>query len=300
MLTAYIDEFGHDGPFVDVRHRKFNQHPVFGYAGFILPSANIREMGAVFKKERNTLFKSLVEASKTPHQWERKGNEYFSTGSIERFPEHSRVFRSLISKLDRLGGSLFYYGDEKRIGTVKETGRDSKTTAAEALRETINRICRFADERDQDVLIIADSITDKTRREVAAQMYSHIYSRSGAYPEMRRIVEAPLHIESALNTNVQFADWICALVSRATHYQLVRDSEFSWAAERFGADLHGKFTWESKIHTRTGQELHHSEIFHERRKRFPQLPANSIGAGNPKLAAFYDTLRVSHEATNSN
>lgn len=290
MLTAYIDEFGHDGPYISDDHRRFNQHPVFGYAGFVLPSENIRDMGAIFKRERNTLFRSLIEKSSTPHQWERKGNEFFSTGSIERFPSHVRVFRSLVTQLHRLGGFIFYYGDEKAIGTVKETGCDSKETAARALKETINRLCRHADSANEDLLIIADSITDKTRREVAAQMYSHIYSRSSYVPEMRRVVEAPLHIESRLNTNVQFADWICALVARASHYQLIRNSEFGWAAEHFGNSLQGKFTFESKLHLRVGSEIHHSEVFFERRPRFPPLPKGSVGLQHPGLAAFYDTL----------
>lgn len=35
MLIAYLDEFGHQGPFVSATDKKFSEHPLFGYAGYI-------------------------------------------------------------------------------------------------------------------------------------------------------------------------------------------------------------------------------------------------------------------------
>lgn len=293
VLIAYIDEFGHPGPFISSDHKKYGHHPVFGFAGFIIPAHNAREFSAYFKRERDALFKPLLEQSESPNQFEKKGNEFFSTGSMNNNPGYSRVFRSILKKLYRLEGKLFYYGDEKLVGTVKQTDTTSAETAQAALKESINRICRHAHVANQDVLIIADSITDKTRREMAAQMYAHIYSRSTTHIEMRRIVEVPLHIESKLNTNIQFADWICAAISRASHYQLARDSEFAWAAKLFGDDFHGHFTHESKLHTRVNEaEVHHSELFQETRPRFPQHNLRAIGSQHPQLQKFYDTLRT--------
>ncbi len=46
MLLAYIDEFGHIGPYISSRHEKFKDHPVFGYSGFIIPAHNVRPLGA--------------------------------------------------------------------------------------------------------------------------------------------------------------------------------------------------------------------------------------------------------------
>lgn len=298
MLVAYIDEFGHEGPFVSPEHRKYHQHPAFGYAGMILPAEHARTFGAYFKRQRNTLFRTLVDASPTPSQFEKKGNEYFSTGSIDSYPQHVRVFRALVEKLSSLGGVLFYHGHEKQLGPVSVTGRESRDTVEQSLRETLNRIGRYAEHKDTQVLIIADAITDKTRREIAANMYAHIYSRSSEYPEMKRIVEVPLHIESKLNSNVQFADWVCALIARASHYQLVRESEFGWAAEKFGDCVRGKFTWESGLHTAQREDkIHHSGLFNRARSMFPAVRPNSVGAENPQLAAFYDSLR--HTASRS-
>ena len=261
MLIAYIDEFGHVGPYIDRNHPKYWQHPVFGYAGFIIPSSHAREIGAAFVKAKQSLFKTEIDKSELPSQWERKGSEYFTTGSIEARPEQIKVFSNLIRKLKALEGIIFYYGDEKPRGTLKETDRSSKKIAEDALRQTINRICRYAESKDQDVLIIADSFDDKSRQELASKMYAHIYSSSA--PDVKRAVEAPLHVESKLNSGVQFADWICGIVGRACDYQFVNESEFGWVAKHFGQQFQGRsaITKDSKIHAHSRHDVHHSNLF---------------------------------------
>jgi len=289
MLVAYLDEFGHVGPYIEDGHRKFGQHPVFGYAGFIIPASNARAIGAEFKRVKTSLFKTEIDKSATPAQWERKGSEYFTTGSIEARPEQVRAFTGLVRQLRGLGGQLFYYGDEKQRGTVKETNRTAHDVMHDALRETINRICTHAETAGEDVLILMDSFTDKTRQELAAKMYAHIYSRRRN--EMKRIIEAPLHIESKLNSGIQMADWVCGLIGRASHLQLVKDSEFRWAATSFRSSLQGGFTYESKLHLLRGPEIHHSELFNERPVRFVQPRPGTLGARIPNLQEIYDATR---------
>lgn len=290
MLIAYLDEFGHVGPFIEPGHRRFGQHPVFGYAGYVLPAANVRAFGARFKRSRDQLFKTEIESSDSPGQWERKGSEFFTTGSIERRPEQERVFKGLIKVLRQEHGRLFYYGDEKPRGTVKQTGQSSDERTVEALRESINRLCTYAKRQDEELLLIMDSITEKNRQELVARMYAHIFSRSrdGAHDEMRRIIEAPLHIESKLNVGVQFADWICALMSRMTHWQLVEDSEFGWGSERFGEVLEGMFTYESKVHLLVGGDIYNDSVL--RRGERGYRPG-SVGNRARIPVGFYSALR---------
>lgn len=57
MLLAYLDEFGHIGSFISKDHDKFKDHPVFGYAGFVIPAHNVRYLGGLFE----FLKKSLLE-----------------------------------------------------------------------------------------------------------------------------------------------------------------------------------------------------------------------------------------------
>lgn len=258
MLIAYLDEFGHVGPYISDGHPRFGQHPIFGYAGFIVPAQAARSIGAEFKRAKTQLFSTDIARSSSPAQWERKGAEYFSTGSIQSRPEQVRVFNSLLSSLRTKGGRLFFYGDEKRRGTIKETGRDSGDVTRSALRETVNRICTYAESQRDDVMILMDQITEKSRVELVSSMYAHIYGRSRT--EMQRVVEAPLHIDSKLNSGVQFADWICGLLSRASHYHTVKESPFSWAPTLFAGAVRGLFTHESKLHLLAG-EVHHQDLF---------------------------------------
>ena len=45
---AYLDEFGHIGPYVTRQHPRHNDSPVFGLAGFVMPSENLRGFGTWF------------------------------------------------------------------------------------------------------------------------------------------------------------------------------------------------------------------------------------------------------------
>lgn len=291
MLIAYLDEFGHVGPYLGHDHPRFNQHPIFGYAGFVVPAGQARQVGASFKRAKRQLFKTEIDLSATPSQWERKGSEYFSTGSIAKRPEQVRVFNALLRELYAAHGQLFYYGDQKQEGTLKQTGIDSTEITRRALREAVNRLCTHAERQGEEILLIMDSIEDKARKEVVAEMYAHIFNRSRKHherPEMLRIVEAPLHIESKLNNGIQFADWICALTARISHWQMVGDSPFGWAPEKFGDTLRGHYTYESKLHLLTGRDINHSGLL---QPDAGQYAHDTIG-GNVQLPTdFFATLR---------
>ena len=45
---AYLDEFGHIGPYVSRQDPRHNDSPVFGLAGFVLPSEQVRGFGTWF------------------------------------------------------------------------------------------------------------------------------------------------------------------------------------------------------------------------------------------------------------
>lgn len=300
MLIAYLDEFGHVGPYVSRDHAKYKDHPVFGYAGYIIPAQHARYFGAEFLWVKRTLFKTEIEQDSNPAQWERKGAEYFSTGSITKRPEQVRAFTGLVTKLVAHGGNLFYYGDEKPRGTFKQTQKTSEDYTVDALRETINRICRYAEHKGEEVVILMDDFTEKSRRELVAQMYGHIYARTKTYDEMRLIVEPPLHVDSKVNSSVQFADWVCGLVGRAADYQLIADSSFTWVEEKFSAKLTGSFTYESKIRLLgTERDIHNSEVLRDPRVLMPTRQIGSVGYRHPELAGLYESLRTAPRAVSA-
>ncbi len=64
-------------------------------------------------------------------------------------------------------------------------------------------------------LTMIDQINEKTRAARLLAMYEHILGRASGFPEMKRIIEPPMHIDSVLSSNIQFSDWIAACVTRA-------------------------------------------------------------------------------------
>lgn len=274
MLLAYIDEVGETGAFVSKDHDRYRTSPAFGYAGFILPEDHARPFGSVFTNKKRTLFRTELETCDEPSRWERKGASMFRRDTPDKFPQYIRVFKDLVGTLSSHNGHLFYYADEKPLGTPKQTHLDVMAREAGAMRECLNRLARYADQMDQNVLVLIDQVNEKQRAERLPRMYAHILGRAGGFPEMRRLVEPPMHIDSQVSSNIQFADWVAAIVSRAIDYQLVKDSHYSWVANGCLRTLNGKFTTQSKLHLnqRDIGDLHHYDILRADR---PVLPSDS-------------------------
>ena len=61
---AYLDEFGHIGPYVSRQDSKHNDSPVFGLAGFILPSERVRRFSTWFFQRKRELLSYEIKSSK--------------------------------------------------------------------------------------------------------------------------------------------------------------------------------------------------------------------------------------------
>ena len=48
IALAFLDEFGHCGPYVARRDRRYNQSPVFGLAGYVIPHSEARNFATFF------------------------------------------------------------------------------------------------------------------------------------------------------------------------------------------------------------------------------------------------------------
>lgn len=289
MLLAYLDEIGAPGPFIHPKHQRYADSPAFGYGGFIIPAEQARSFGALFAKTKRELFAPSIPEGTDPSQWEKKGSDLLYAKVFEERRENLRILGSLISNLRQSNGELFYYADEKPIGGPKETNcgpAERIEREQNAMKEALNRIARHADRQQQFVMVMMDQINEKVRKQRLADMSAHIYGRAMRYEEMRRILEPPMHIDSKLSSNIQFADWVCALVKRAIEYQLVKDSRYSWIPDASQlAPAKGAFTYDSKLHLfqRATEDLHHSQIMFRER---PVIKVSAIGlSNNEKLEA---------------
>lgn len=298
MLLAYIDEIGEPGAFISRHHPKFNTSPAFGYAGFILPETAACNFGAEFQARKRELFRDEIQRADHPGRWERKGASIFRPNTYQKFPHQIRVFDGLVRSIVRLGGRLFYYADEKPLGTPKQTDLNVASRETGSMQETLNRIARHADTCDKNVLVMIDQINEKTRAERLPRMYSHILGRSSDHSEMRRIVEPPMHIDSQLSANIRFADWIAACLTRAIDYQLNYDSPYQWVTDgRALKNVHGSFTHESKLHLweRGISDFHHSEVLRSLRPLYKRPRGQQLG---DTLSS--DNLRKMKAAAESN
>lgn len=281
VLLAYIDEIGEPGAFVARDHDRFNTSPAFGYAGFIIPEQQARSFGSLFNQSKRSLFPDVMENAPHSGRWEKKGASVFRRDTSQRFPQHLRVFDALVKQVRQVAGALFYYADEKPIGTPKQTGLNVADRETAAMREALNRIARHAESRGSNVMVMIDQVNEKTRAERLPAMYGHILGRAYEYPEMRRIIEPPMHVDSVLSSNIQFADWTAACVSRAIDYQLIRDSPYAWVTDRKTLpSIRGTFTHESKVHLwhRSVPDLNHSDVFKSDRAVHPRPAGHLVGS----------------------
>lgn len=271
MLLAYIDEIGATGAFVNHDHEKYSDSPAFGYGGFIIPVENARVFSSAFSNTKKDFFAEEIPPDVDPGQWEKKGSDLLYALVHKERRQNLRILGGLIWKLKHLDGKLFYYAAEKPIGTPRQTncGPEEFSQREEtAMRETLNRLARYADSQDDFIMVMMDQINEKSRVQRLPKMYAHILGRAAEHNEMRKIVEPPMHIDSKLSANIQFADWICALTKRAIDYQLLKDSRYGWISEAPELEVAKSiFTYESKLHLyeRSIEDINNSCIMYRKR-----------------------------------
>ncbi len=228
-LVAYLDEFGHIGPYLSYDHAKHNTHPVFGLGGVVLPFERVREFSTFFYQSKCRLLKWEIDQSEChPAQWEKKGASLYTTTNIERYPQVSRMTHRLLNKIRKIGGFVFFVGEEKRR---TEADVSAHERYANTLREAIKRLNQEAEGRDYYFSLVID------KQDGGFEFRSHIVANASVVmfgdAAYNRLIEPPIEAESHLFQTLQCADWICGLVGRMAHYKFDPDSrpDFCWAGE---------------------------------------------------------------------
>lgn len=206
MIIAYLDEFGHNGPFFSWDHPRYNTSAVFGLAGIMLPEDSVRQFASLFLRRKTDLLSvEIVRSGKEPYEWEKKGTNLFTAASVERYPEVRRAGLRLLNQVSDCGGRIFYRGREKVRGRDDLNANGFyKTILADAIRS----IDRYCCEINQNFIIVVDE--HSARKELLVTAAKTMYGQEGA----RSLVSPPFEAESYLNQNIQAADWIATLVGR--------------------------------------------------------------------------------------
>ena len=210
MYIAYLDEFGHIGPFIDRGAEKYNESPVFGLAGIIVPFSKVRRFGTWFFQSKQYLLKPEIDQSGfRPAVWEKKGSSLYTLKNVQKYPELRSFTNRFFNKIESLGGYVFYVG-LKKTSTV-ETHQPNSLYGS-VLREAIKRIDQFCERDCPDgggFLLVLDEHAQRENLITTASQVMYQVS-----DPRRNLIEPPFQVESRRYQTVQAADWVAGLVGR--------------------------------------------------------------------------------------
>lgn len=85
-------------------------------------------------------------------------------------------------------------------------------------------------------------------------------------------------LPASFGSNIQFADWIAASVSRAIDYQLERESKYDWVPQALGSHMHHRITYESKLRIWQSSlgDLNNFDVFKAERPYLDRLQTGSL------------------------
>jgi hypothetical protein len=204
---VYLDEFGHLGPFMSRTAPKYNESPVFGLAGIILPENAVRPFATKILQLKQHIFKAEIKKSGTPASfWEKKGNEIFTAKQVAKYPHFRSTGFRLMNYIRDTGGNAFYYGREKISGT---TDVNSIGLYKTVLGHTIRHLENFSETKKSNFVLVVDE--HSARKQLLVTSLQTMYDQESP---ARAMLSPPFEVESYANQNIQAADWLAAIVSR--------------------------------------------------------------------------------------
>lgn len=205
---AYLDEFGHIGPFVSRQHPQHNTSPVFGLGGFVLPSSKVRAFATWFYQLKCNLLQFEIDRDGIPaYQWEKKGAALYTTTNVLRYRELRNATFRLMNRIERDGGMVFYVGLQK---THPPETHNPKSLYRAVLRESIKRIDQFCDARGAHFQIILDELKNQDDfrgqivSEASIQMFGEARATMIEPPDPGREPSVP---DASMRRLVVRADW---------------------------------------------------------------------------------------------
>ena len=219
LYLAYLDEFGHIGPYIAPDDPRHKTHPGFGLAGLVLPYSEVRSFSTYFFQLKNRLLKFELEHSGVHSaKWEKKGSALYTLKNVQKYPELKRATYRLINDIKKRNGFLFFVGREKRRGAESH---DSKKLYQSVLKEAIKRIDQECELRNAQFILMLDQQEDVMRAEIVETSSFAMFGND----QRKCMVEPPIQAESHLYQTLQCADWICGIIRRLSDYWCEADKK---------------------------------------------------------------------------
>jgi hypothetical protein len=234
LYIAYLDEFGHIGPYLSHDHPRHSTHPAFGLAGVVLPYTEVRNFSTFFFQLKNNLLAfELNRSGSHPAKWEKKGSSLYTIQNISTYRVLRQATNRLLNKIKKINGFVFYVGMEKRRD---ESAHDSKRLYHSVLREAIKRLDQESLRLASEFMLVLDQQEENVLRgEIVETASIEMFGAS-----LRScLIEPPMQVESHLFQTVQCADWLCGLVGRLAHFSCEPEvkPDFSVVDQFFGERL---------------------------------------------------------------
>lgn len=241
LYVAYVDEFGHIGPYVSRNDLRYNDSPVFGLGGFILPAEQVRSFSTFFFQLKcNLLDFEIKRDGIAPELWEKKGSSLYTSQNVTRYPELRKATNRLLNQIQKVGGVVFWKGIQK---TKTPANSNALGLYLSALGRALQTINAFAAHRNAKVLIVMDEHQDREAILTAA-------SKAMFRPDFpkKHIIEPPFQAESHRYQTCQCADWLCGLIGRLGAFRARPDEfpEMDWTEKYFAARLE-KIAWQPSL-----------------------------------------------------
>lgn len=210
---AYLDEFGHIGPYISRDDPRHNDSPVFGLAGLVLPIEEVRNFGTWFYQRKSELLAFEIERSGKPAAiWEKKGASLYTVKNVETYRELRQFTFRMLNKITKMGGFAFYVGQGKPQSADEH---DPNALYRYILREAIKRIDQHCEEDCRTCERFLLTLDEHDQRD--ALITQAAVAMYGA-DQRRCLVEPPFQVESHRYQTMQAADWIAGLVGRLGAY----------------------------------------------------------------------------------
>ncbi len=222
---AYLDEFGHVGPYVSRTDAKYKTSPIFGLGGVVLPVGEVRNFSTFFYQLKCNLCKEELEkACKPPYIWEIKGSSVYRLKNILNYSSLRNGTNRLLNRIVQQQGFVFYVGIRKYM-PVEQCCSEKLYKAV--LKESIKRLDDFCQKTDSTFSIVLDQSgsfegTDTIRSSVVSAACVEMFGMN----HRKCLIEPPMQVESHLFQTIQCADWMCSLIAKIETYKIY-PNEFS-------------------------------------------------------------------------
>ncbi len=232
MRIAYLDEFGHIGPFIARNDKIHNASPVFGLAGVILPHGQVRHLATfMLQLKEGMLSKDLASAGIPAHSWEKKGTELINTRNIRKYAHVREGIRRLLNEIRVSGGKIFFYGREKFQKPAESRANGLYKTV---LSNSIRGIDSFCTRQQDSFMMIMDQHSGRSHwMETSAKTMFNKKSPA------RCMIEPPFEVESHLYQTIQMADWVATLIGRLMAHRTdpAQYADWEWAERYYGEQI---------------------------------------------------------------